>query len=640
MIQKQIQQSNECQGIIGYLGNDPKAEEVCFNGLQSLSVPGYDSCGIVTIDPCLNEMIIHKQSEEKRFGAMPIDLLIKQCRGQHIGNIGLAHTRWATHGQKTHENAHPHLDQSKKIALVHNGFIENYQQLIEQNIIDSTCKLQSETDTEVIAQIIGQKFDSGESLVQSVYGACSLIIGSYNMAMICKEDPNSIYAFKNTGQMGIAISKDNQQCIISSDLNILNEEFKDCDIRILPDKQIVQIKRDEQGINVSYFQFPKSINGPTIHLKPGIEHYFVQEMLEQPEAVQKCLNYGNRLDPNEYGMARLGGLESNEEKLLEIKNLVIAACGTSYYASLYGQRLMREFQCFDTIEVKIASEIDINDLRIEQGGLLSVSQSGETTDLLQPFQMAGKLGLFRFNIVNNVESTLAREAKCGLFLNAGKEQSVASTKAFICQVVAFSLITMWFSQKVNYKQTKDLRQNIYGELQTLSEKVKEVVNDCNQFSQTVAKMIKNENHIFLLGEGYAECVAKEGSLKMKELTYKHCQAYSLNNCHKGFYNYAKNHQGTCVFYVILDDEFKELSLKYLKSINQSIKARIIILSDISIQEEREALQNLSEIQYWVPHSGYLSALLCIIPIQLLAFQTALDQGRNPDQPRSLTKVVL
>lgn len=191
-----------------------------------------------------------------------------------------------------------------------------------------------------------------------------------------------------------------------------------------------------------------------VKLKPGISHFFIQEMLEQPDSVEKALNYGGRLGGSEPGMVKLGGMDNDEEELIHIENLLIAACGTSYYASLYGSYLMREFGCFQMIDVKIASEIQTKDFPKRNAGLLCVSQSGETTDLLGPFREAGKLGIKRFNIVNNVESTLAREAKCGIFLNAGKESSIASTKAFLNQVIAFSMLTIWFASRHNYKNSK------------------------------------------------------------------------------------------------------------------------------------------------------------------------------------------
>lgn len=259
-----------------------------------------------------------------------------------------------------------------------------------------------------------------------------------------------------------------------------------------------------------------------VKLKEGISHYFIQEMLEQPEAVSKALGFGGRLNGSDKGFVKLGGMDKDEKQLMNVENLLIAACGTSYYASLYGSLLMRDFGCFNMVEVKIASEIQEKDFPERNGGLLCVSQSGETTDLLKPFREAEKLGIKRFNIVNNVESTLAREAKCGVFVNAGKESSIASTKAYLCQVIAFSLITLWFSSRVNYKHSKAKRIQLWTELSTLSEKVKYVVENVEPFAISCASQLKDQSHIFLLGLGLGECTAREGSLKLKELTYKHC----------------------------------------------------------------------------------------------------------------------
>jgi glucosamine--fructose-6-phosphate aminotransferase (isomerizing) len=245
------------------------------------------------------------------------------------------------------------------------------------------------------------------------------------------------------------------------------------------------------------------------------------------------------LGGSEPGMVKLGGMDHDEDDLINIDNLLIAACGTSYYASLYGCYLMREFGCFQMIDVKIASEIQTKDFPKKNGGLLCVSQSGETTDLLGPFRNAGALGIKRFNIVNNVESSLAREAKCGIFLNAGKESSIASTKAFLNQVIAFSLLSIWFASRHNYKHSKQQRIQLWTELSELSSKVKSVVSSVTEFSKICCSKLKDEEHVFLLGLGLGECAAKEGSLKMKELTYKHCQAYSLNNVSNGFFSYSK-----------------------------------------------------------------------------------------------------
>lgn len=295
------------------------------------------------------------------------------------------------------------------------------------------------------------------------------------------------------------------------------------------------------------------------------------------------------------------------------------------------------------IEVKIASEIQEKDFPLRNGGLLCVSQSGETTDLLGPFRQAEKLGIKRFNIVNSVESTLAREAKCGVFLNAGKETSIASTKAFLNQVIAFSLITLWFSSRHNYKNSKAQRVKLWTELTLLSQKVKTVVESIPEFAKACASKLKDESSVFLLGLGLGECVAKEGSLKLKELTYKHCQAYSLNNVANGFFSYSKERKekgGAYAFHIILEDEFKERNLEFLQYIDSKLGVNAFVISDCQEPEDRAIIEAHSKQHFYVPQSGYLSALLCIIPIQLSAFETTYALGRNPDNPRSLTKVVL
>eukprot|EP00347_Sterkiella_histriomuscorum_P001487 403371846 len=632
---------NECQGIYGYLGQDPRAEEECFKGLQMLATKDYDSCGIATIDQQTKELVINKHGEENRFGVDSAQQLMKEAQGKHQSQVGIVHTRWATHGTRNFANAHPHVDQQKRIAVVHNGFLENFQLLKEECLrTKEECKFTSETDTEIIAHLIGICLDDGFSILEALEQTCKKLIGSYNLAVIHVGDPNKIYLVKNSGELGIIRDQQKKQFIVSSDMDGLIEEHPGATIIHAKNNQIVELMLDNQNLLLNFHDFQKSDKDAKVPLKEGIDYYFIQEMNEQPDAILKCLNYGGRLQGNEPGLVKLGGLESNEQQLTRIENLIIAACGTSYYASLYGQYLMREFGCFNTVDVKIASEISEEDLTLLNGGFLAVSQSGETTDLLKPFEIAKEKNLVRFNIVNNVESKLAREAGCGLFLNAGKEQSVASTKAFLCQVVAFSLITNWFAQKVNYKQTKEKRIKLCRELAQLSEKVDQVVKGCQTFSYEVAQQLMPESHVFLLGLGLAECVAKEGSLKMKELTYKHCQAYSLNNCSNGFFSFAKQNPGTCAFFIIVDDEYKENSMRNLTYMFEKLQVRLFVISDLDSEQDREFLNKYSEKQFYVPKSGFLSAMLCIIPIQLAAFQTTLGLGRNPDKPRSLTKVVL
>lgn len=262
--------------------------------------------------------------------------------------------------------------------------------------------------------------------------------------------------------------------------------------------------------------------GIQVQLPPGISHYYVMEMMEQSDAVARTLGFGGRLMGGD-NMVKLGGLENDKQKLCEIENLVIAACGTSYRAAQYGEMLMKEMSGFKYVEALNASEIEARDFPRSNGGFLSISQSGETMDLLIPFRLAKEHGQTRINIVNKNNSTLARENHIGVFLHCGREFSVASTKAFVCQVTAITLVAIWFAQNKNFNGTKKIRQRVMNELKMLSTNFKVTLENIEDKSKEIAPMLKNSRHIFFCGTGLCHVIAQEAALKMKELTYIHCQ---------------------------------------------------------------------------------------------------------------------
>jgi glutamine---fructose-6-phosphate transaminase (isomerizing) len=384
--------------------------------------------------------------------------------------------------------------------------------------------------------------------------------------------------------------------------------------------------------------------GIKVSLPPGVPHYYIMEMLEQPEAVARSLNYGARLMGGE-NMVKLGGLDRNREELVQIDNLIIAACGTSYLAGKYGEYLMRELGCFKYVESMFASEINERDFPKQYGGFLSISQSGETMDLLIPFRLAQKHGLSRINVVNKVNSTLARENECGCFLNCGREFSVASTKAFVCQVTVMALIAVWFAQFKNFNATKKMRAYMMNELKMLSTNLKKTLENVNEKSQEIVQQIKGCRHIFFCGEGIADCVAKEGALKMKELTYLHCQSISLSNLGNSFYCYFKKHKDTPLIIIILDCQKRKMEMiEQIETLHQDVGFMPIIVTDIKDQGLRERLSTfangrLLQVQRsGTKYDGFtLSALVCVIPLQRLAYDLTIALGYHPDRPRNLAK---
>ena len=492
---------------------------MCVSGLHILESRGYDSCGIVSIDPSTGKFKLHKFASSDRYGGDCISRLEHESKGHHDNFVGIGHTRWATHGDKTDLNAHPQFDHKERIALVHNGIISNYFQLKQELKEKYDIEPKSATDTEIAAIWIGVFLDQGQALTEAIKSAVKVLEGAYSFVIISILDPEAMYIVKNTGTMVIgfpdtlAAGAKRDSVSLDSLSNISDEEedkkdssagkkkekahkfqivasdttvFQDYTKHYynIEDKEILRLSLHDK---VEQHKIKTIVEeGIQVKLPPGIEHYYVKEMLEQPDAVARTLGYGSRLMGGD-NMVKLGGLDSKREDLLKVENLLIAACGTSLNAGRYGMYLMRELGCFRTVTAQIASEIGKRDFPKSGGGFLSISQSGETMDLLIPFRLAAEHNQTRINIVNKVNSTLARENQCGLFLNCGREFSVASTKAFTCQVTAMTLVAIWFAQNKNFNATKKIRARMINELKMLSTNIQVSLQGINEHSMEVAQ---------------------------------------------------------------------------------------------------------------------------------------------------------
>tara|TARA_B110000285_G_scaffold230307_1_gene296681 strand:- start:1157 stop:2308 length:1152 start_codon:yes stop_codon:yes gene_type:complete len=381
--------------------------------------------------------------------------------------------------------------------------------------------------------------------------------GAYSFVLISILDPEAMFIVKNTGTMVIGFPEslnktDDEELqpisdmssegkkkeeedihkfqIVSSDTTVFQDYTKQ--YYNIEDKEIMRLSLNDKIEHTKI----KSIKeeGIKVALPAGVPHYYVMEMLAQPEAVCRSLGYGGRLGGVD-NIIKLGGLDKYLEELKGVDNLIIAACGTSYLAGVYGENLMKKLGCFKTVKSHLASEINGRDFPKKDGGFLSISQSGETMDLLIPFRLAKEHGQKRINIVNKINSTLARENDCGVFLNCGREFSVASTKAFVCQVTVLTLVAIWFAQNKNFNATKNMRAKMINELKMLSGNMKKTLDSVNEKSVEIAAKIKGHRHVFFCGEGIADCIAKEGALKMKELTYLHCQSIMLPDMGNNFF---------------------------------------------------------------------------------------------------------
>lgn len=432
-------------GIIGYIGKDENAVEVCLEGIQILQFRGYDSAGVCTVNSN-GEFEISKYASDY-LGIDQGDCIkkvVEETPKTHTkSTLGIGHTRWATHGRKISLNAHPHLDYSGKISLVHNGIVDNYREL-KDFLKSNNIEMKSETDSEVIVQLIGYYYNiKGLSFKEAVSKTLNNhIVGSYALAIINKDEPNKLIAARNGSPLLVGTGKD--FFIVSSDVaafqkwtnnyfNIENQDIVELDL---------SMKLSHLKINTTV---PEEV---LLKPKEPYEHFMLQEIFEQSDTINRAMNYGSRfktISNNLFGI-KLGGLEQYVDFLKNAKNLVIVACGTSYFASMFVANLMRRLEIFNTVQLVDGAEFTVDYIPKENPAIIFVSQSGETYDILRPLEMARNKGVICVGIVNKVESTLARSVLCGVFVNAGREISVASTKAFSGQVVALTLTTLFFSQ--------------------------------------------------------------------------------------------------------------------------------------------------------------------------------------------------
>jgi len=611
----------ETCGIVGYVGNKT-ASDFLLEGLHILQNRGYDSAGIATVNSD-GEL---KTSKFASAGSTSdsIELLKANAPQNHTGaGTGVAHTRWATHGGKTDENAHPHSDWKNRIALVHNGTIENYSTLKEE-LQGMGIPFQSQTDTEVIAHLIGVYLDKGQSFVESVKCALSRLEGTWGIAVIHKDEPDQLVAARNGSPLVIGIGEGDM--FVASEVSAFSRHTNN--YIALTDGEMAVVKASGVSLDLSRMQqAPKEV----IEMTPDpFAHWTVKEIIEQPEAISRTLGYGGRLYPD--GRVKLGGMDSNKASMLNIDNLMISGCGTSQFAGTYGALLMQSLACFNTVTAVDAAEVNMQSFPRKNGGLLVVSQSGETKDTHRALMLAQNLMLPNFSIVNQVGSLIARSTNCGVYLNAGREHAVASTKAFTTQVTAMALVAAWFAQNRSDAairgsvQRAELMQAIHRLPIYMGMSVRNT-----DVCRSVAAKLKDATNIFVLGKGYAEPIAREGALKIKEITYVHAEGYSGGALKHG--PFALLEEKLPVILVILDDSHAEL-MRIAAAEVRARGAHTIVITD------RPALaKGVADDIICIPSNGPLTALLAVVPIQMIAYELSIMKGINPDKPKNLAKAV-
>ena len=600
-------------GIISFFGTD--CFEYLINGLKQLQNRGYDSAGICGIKKD-RKWVIHKYASTENINALN-ELEKRKDEYKGITN-GIAHTRWATHGPKTDKNSHPHISQSGLFSIVHNGIIENFHSL-KQMLIENGFAFQSETDSEVIANLL--EFNYEGDVKMCIQKTTKDLEGTWGLAIICLEFPEQLFCTRHGSPL--LVGRDDNIAIVTSEQSgfcgLMNDYI------VLQNNDICLIEKIENKIAVitnESYDLKKTTASQFISSPYPYPHWTLREINEQIDSSLRAISLGGRLLSN--NEVKLGGLDENKVELMEINHLVLLGCGTSYFSGLMAIHFFKELGNFHSVQ--ILDGADFNDRDIPKNGktaLVLISQSGETKDLHRCIQIGKQHDLFLIGLVNVVDSLIAREVHCGCYLNAGREVAVASTKAYSSQVILLSMMAVWFAQQRDLyplKRTqyvKDIR-NLHYDIQYTLEK--------NTFSDDLLNIV-NKPSCFLLGKGKGESVAKEGALKIKEISYIHAEGYSTSSLKHGPF-------------ALLEKDFPVILLAphnehYSKSENafEEIKSRHASIVWITNKESDK--QNC----LYVANNETFLDLLMVIPLQLMAYHLSVKKELNPDMPRNLAKVV-
>ncbi|MBU3664940.1 MAG: glutamine--fructose-6-phosphate transaminase (isomerizing) [Chthoniobacterales bacterium] len=610
-------------GIIGYVG-PAEAAPILLDGLRRLEYRGYDSAGLALGNNGALEI-------RKAVGRIQ-NLADLVAREPVHGHRGISHTRWATHGAVTKENAHPHADQSGNIVLVHNGVIENYQTLREE-LEREGHTFKSQTDTEVLAHLIGKHAAelgdaSAENLVEAVRRALREVQGTYGIAVMHKEVPDLLLGARRGSPLVLGVGR-GENFLASDPLALVNHTrdvvyLKDFEIVMLrPDTfQIQSLAGDGRDYEISTVEFDAEEVS-----KGEYPHFMLKEIYEQASTVRDAMR--GRLSAEE-ATAKLGGLNMSPAQLREVERIVLIGCGTAYHAALTGEYLMETLACLPT-EVEVASEFRYRNTPMDKFTLTFViSQSGETADTLAALRESQRKGHRTLGICNNVASTIARESDGGVYMHAGPEIGVAATKSFTSQVTILTLLSLLMG-RIRHLSTSD-GMRIIGELEKLPEKVERVLK-MNPHLPEVAQKYANSHGMLFMGRQFQYPVALEAALKLKEISYMFCSGYPSAELKHGVI--ALVNPDTPSVFIAPDDALFEKNASNI----QEVRARKGPVIGVGT-EGHAALEKITDDVLWVPDAPeWLMPVLTVIPLQLLSYQIAVQRGCDVDKPRNLAKSV-
>lgn len=608
-------------GIVGYIG-DRDAFPIVLKGLKRLEYRGYDSAGIALINS--DGLCVYKKQGK-------VDVLEEFTIGKNLsGNIGIGHTRWATHGEPSDRNAHPHYTNSKKFAIIHNGIIENYAQ-IKAELISKGYVFYSDTDTEVLGNFIEDIYLNlpKKSVEEAIRFALKRIVGAYCILVVHEEDPEVIFAARKGSPLVIGIGKGEH--FLASDATPIIEYTRE--VVYVNDYEMAIVRKDELILkNLGNERQEPYITKLDMQLgaieKGGYDHFMIKEILEQPSTIFDCLR--GRLE-TQYPSIQLSGIEKYKEQFLAAQRIIILACGTSWHAGLVAEYIIEEL-CRIPVEVEYASEFRYRNPVVHPGDIIvAISQSGETADTIVAIDQAKKNGAIIMGVVNAVGSTIARLSDTGVYTHSGPEIGVASTKAFTGQVTVLILIALKIALDKG-TITKERFNQLCLELASVPEKIQEIFTQ-NDHIHTIAKKYSHLKDALYLGRGYNFPIALEGALKLKEISYIHAEGYPAAEMKHG--PIALVDESLLSVFIATKDPYYE---KIISNI-QEIKARKGMVLAI-VNKGDKVIAGIADDVIEVPEIDELIApLLNVVPLQLLSYYIGVAKGFDVDKPRNLAKSV-
>lgn len=619
---------NMC-GIVGYIGTRD-AYPILIKGLKRLEYRGYDSAGCAMLSAQDGRLNVYKAKGK-------VSDLEKSAADKDVsGTIGIAHTRWATHGVPSEANAHPHISQSGNLTLVHNGIIENYATLREQ-LRGRGYDFKSETDTEVLVQLIEYVMVSnGVDLPTAVRGALSQVFGAYAIAVIDRRHPGVLVAARKSSPLAVGVVDDNSEFFLASDASPIAEYTKH--IVYLKDEELAVIERGKglELLKLNGEQASAEVREVNVDLSmldhDGYPHFMLKEIFDQPNVLRDCMR--GRIVESPYShepQVILSAVTNNRRQLLQAKRIVIVSCGTSWHAGLIGKQLIEHF-CRIPVEVAYASEFRYSDPVIGHDDVvMAISQSGETADTLAAIQLAKQQGALVFGIVNGVGSSIARESDTGTYIHVGPEIGVASTKAFTGQVTVLTMLSLALGMAKGTVEQDEYEETI-KELIRIPDKIKKILEQNDKIAK-IAQTYTYAHNFLYLGRGWNYPVALEGALKLKEISYIHAEGYPAAEMKHGPIALVDAEMP-----VVFIATRHTLYQKIISNMQEVISRHGSIIAIVT--EGDEQVKGMVKEVIELPETlACLDPLLSVIPLQLLSYHVAVAKGLNVDQPRNLAKSV-